>query len=83
MFKEIENRINEILDLPEDYFIFGEMVAYLAEIPLWKFAALYIYTFTYIRQREQGKEYRTCLKWAAFPYKLKYKIAVSKLRNWL
>ena len=83
MFKEIENRINEILELPEEYFIFGEMIAYLVNIPKWKFAAFYVYTFTYIRQRDEGKDYRICLKWATFPYVLRYRIMVSRLRNWL
>jgi hypothetical protein len=82
MFDKLTNDIDKILDLPDDHFVFGEMTAYLCGVPSWKRIAFYIYTFTYIRQRERGREYRTCLKWANFPRRLKRRIFVKRLQSW-
>lgn len=82
MFKEMTTKIDEILDLPKECFIFGEIVAYLYNVPIWKMMGFYLYTFTYVKQREKGKEYRVCLKWATFPYTFRYKLFMSKLQRW-
>lgn len=80
MFDSIAQDLCTIVNSDDDD-AFLLAVAYLYEMPLWKFLGFYLYTFTY-RSWQEGKDYRTCLKWVLLPYKIRWCAFKQNLRCW-
>jgi|2_EtaG_2_1085320.scaffolds.fasta_scaffold01094_11 hypothetical protein len=57
---------------------FVEITVFVASIPLWQLPFVYLYTFRFWKK---GKEYRKCLGYIKFPYYLKYKLLMKRLRE--
>jgi len=79
MFAAIAKQLDELFELEEDTFC--EVVALLYNLPIWKLCGFYCYTWTYIKQREKGRDYRICLKWVTFPYMLRYRMFVTRMKR--
>lgn len=80
MFSAITRELCDIVNSDSDD-AFLEATAFLYQLPLWKFFGYYLYTFTY-RSWQEGKSYRSCLKWVLLPYKIRWCAFKARARSW-
>jgi len=88
MFDTITDKISELLEAypcdteQEGRTLARETTIYLYHIPIWKLCGFYLYSLTFIRDRDQGRTYRICLKTVLIPYLLHYKYWEHRIKQW-